>query len=255
MYVSSLKRIKDFLRCKESSLERSSGSNGFRPFRIQQELTGTSSWLPPLSIISWTNSSDWSRATHLWTRTTPVLPRSKTISTLGIPPMPTASAYSKTSASRMLSTALLPFMTFRKISTHFLMKLVSCNTWKSRQRTFLDIQSCVILRQFITQALRDDRNRVLVYCAKGVNRSAAICVGFLMWHDALPVVEAVRLVAEARGRILTNPSYRKQLLDFASLCSNEVKHWSSLNCHAFIIRLSYHYHCWCPCRIKELVGF
>ncbi len=57
--------------------------------------------------------------------------------------------------------------------------------------------------------------KVLVYCRQGVNRSVAICVGYLVGREGFGFLKAVRLVREKRGRVLTNKGFLKQLAEFA----------------------------------------
>ncbi len=67
------------------------------------------------------------------------------------------------------------------------------------------------------QSAKDEGGKVLIYCVKGRNRSAALAVAFLMIHQSQPLLEAVKTVAEARrGTILTNPGFRRQLIHLAA---------------------------------------
>ena len=68
--------------------------------------------------------------------------------------------------------------------------------------------------EFINTA-RDEDRKVLVYCVKGINRSSAICVGYLMAEYKITLVEALDLVGSKRGTILTNPGFRQQLKAFS----------------------------------------
>ena len=69
--------------------------------------------------------------------------------------------------------------------------------------------------QYIDEA-RSSRGKVLVYCMRGVNRSAAICVAYLMARDNADLCAAVTEVAFARGQVLTNPGFQRQLVEFAA---------------------------------------
>lgn len=71
--------------------------------------------------------------------------------------------------------------------------------------------------QYIDEA-RSEGGKVLVYCVRGVNRSAAICVAYLVARDGADLSTAVTHVALARGRVLTNPGFQKQLVKFAAKC-------------------------------------
>lgn len=77
--------------------------------------------------------------------------------------------------------------------------------------------------EFIDSAIRSTSGTVLVYCAKGMNRSPAICIGYLMHDQKMDVLSATKTVANARGKILTNTQFQKQLVHFA-------KHNNLLSC-------------------------
>ena len=56
----------------------------------------------------------------------------------------------------------------------------------------------------------------LVHCAAGVNRSAALCVAFLVKAQRWTLLRAVRHVHAKRPIVLTNPSFRLQLVQLAA---------------------------------------
>jgi len=59
--------------------------------------------------------------------------------------------------------------------------------------------------------------RCLVHCARGVNRSAAICVAYLLSADpAATLFGVASAVKHARGHVLGNRSFRRQLVAFAA---------------------------------------
>lgn len=57
---------------------------------------------------------------------------------------------------------------------------------------------------------------VLVHCVEGRNRSATLCVAWLMVEGRLPLTAAVRYVFERRPIILTNQSFVDQLVALAA---------------------------------------
>ena len=69
-------------------------------------------------------------------------------------------------------------------------------------------------KEFIDRA-RAQNGRALVYCVKGINRSAAVCVAYLMADQGMDLLDAVLCVSRTRGRILTNEGFRRQLVQFA----------------------------------------
>ena len=60
------------------------------------------------------------------------------------------------------------------------------------------------------------RAPVLVHGCGGMNRSAFIVAALLVLLEDLPLMDALRTIAASRGRVLTNRSFRAQLLDIAA---------------------------------------
>lgn len=74
---------------------------------------------------------------------------------------------------------------------------------------------------------QEANNGVLVHCWGGVNRSAACVVAFLVTQYKVPLYAAVAQSMKQRGSILTNQSFRAQLVRFCfqqglDLCGEEV---------------------------------
>lgn len=70
---------------------------------------------------------------------------------------------------------------------------------------------------FIDNALKKKRHaKVLIICAKGINRSAALAIAYMMDHKKMNLMEAVEIVKKARGCILKNEGFRRALVDFAA---------------------------------------
>jgi len=67
------------------------------------------------------------------------------------------------------------------------------------------------------EAVSDDipSARVLVHCSAGVNRSGLLAVALYMKITRMPLLEALKHCCEARGPLLWNESFRKQLVLFA----------------------------------------
>ena len=69
--------------------------------------------------------------------------------------------------------------------------------------------------EFIEEGRRSG-GKVLVYCAKGVNRSVAICTAYLMVHSRTKLLDTVRNVKNQRGgTILSNKGFQRQLITYA----------------------------------------
>jgi protein-tyrosine phosphatase len=60
------------------------------------------------------------------------------------------------------------------------------------------------------------RGSVLIHCAFGMNRSASICVAWLMVRNRFTLAQAFQLVFRSRRKpIVMNFSFRKQLVALA----------------------------------------
>ena len=71
-----------------------------------------------------------------------------------------------------------------------------------------------LARAFIDSCLREG-GRVLVHCEMGVNRSGAICVAYVMVHEQITLLQALRKVKYERPVLLCNEGFQKQLIKFA----------------------------------------
>ena len=60
------------------------------------------------------------------------------------------------------------------------------------------------------------RAPVLVHSCRGINRAAFVAVTLLIVLEDMRLTEALRAVAASRGAVLTNRSFRAQLLDIAA---------------------------------------
>jgi len=54
-----------------------------------------------------------------------------------------------------------------------------------------------------------------VHCALGINRSAAVCVAYLMVERRLALLDATRLIKDRRRIVLANKAFQRQLVRFA----------------------------------------
>jgi len=55
----------------------------------------------------------------------------------------------------------------------------------------------------------------LVHCALGINRSAAVCVAYIMVDRRLPLLAVTRLIKDRRRIVLANKAFQRQLVGFA----------------------------------------
>jgi len=67
---------------------------------------------------------------------------------------------------------------------------------------------------FISTQLSIPNGRVLVHCAAGVSRSAAICIGYLMRSHGLSFLGAYSVVKAARMVVCPNYGFLKQLVEY-----------------------------------------
>ena len=77
--------------------------------------------------------------------------------------------------------------------------------------------------KFIQEA-SDNNSKILVHCIGGVNRSAAIVIGYLLYlqKDEPSLYDATKMVVEKRPFVLTNKSFQRQLLNYERFLHKEV---------------------------------
>ena len=76
-----------------------------------------------------------------------------------------------------------------------------------------DFKECFEFLARIEESAQDGRRpAVLVHCMQGLNRSAAVCVGWLVERWGLTVPAAVESIASARSGILSNRGFVKQIV-------------------------------------------
>jgi len=66
--------------------------------------------------------------------------------------------------------------------------------------------------QFIDEALASENGRVLVHCAQGKSRSAALCIAYLK-SKGMPFIDALAAVRSARAIACPNPTLSNYLKD------------------------------------------
>ena len=65
------------------------------------------------------------------------------------------------------------------------------------------------------RAAREAGGRCLVHCAAGINRSGFVAATELLLHSRLAVLEAVTRLRAARGVVLLNEGFQRQLIEIA----------------------------------------
>ena len=70
------------------------------------------------------------------------------------------------------------------------------------------------VRNFLDEAY-ESGGRALVHCKAGVNRSATLCVAYMMLKKKMTLLKAVAVAKRKRIYVLTNTGFRQQLIDFA----------------------------------------
>merc|ERR1712113_492263 len=78
------------------------------------------------------------------------------------------------------------------------------------------VNSCWPKVQQFLRSAHQDKQKVLVNCKAGHNRSACMCVCWLMAEEGMSLLEAVERVQALRGSILSNHAFRYQLVRLAS---------------------------------------
>ncbi|RDX51222.1 phosphatases II [Lentinus brumalis] len=78
------------------------------------------------------------------------------------------------------------------------------------------LQHLDVTTAFITSALEDKRNTVLVHCAMGISRSATVVCAYLIAAHAMPPHEALEFVISKREIVWPNPAFQRQLQMYAA---------------------------------------
>lgn len=55
------------------------------------------------------------------------------------------------------------------------------------------------------------KERILVHCRRGISRSAAVVIAYIMWRKRSGFERVLRLVQRARPSVFPNPAFREQL--------------------------------------------
>lgn len=75
----------------------------------------------------------------------------------------------------------------------------------------IDLRSAALI---VHRALSSDL-RVMINCRQGISRSATVTIAYLILHQNMSLLEALRLVKEKRPKIGPNPGFMSQLVDLA----------------------------------------
>jgi len=68
-------------------------------------------------------------------------------------------------------------------------------------------------KAFIDSA-RQQGGRCLVHCEMGINRSGCICIAYMMVHENITLLSAIRRAKMSRPTILVNEGFQEQLIRF-----------------------------------------
>jgi protein-tyrosine phosphatase len=68
--------------------------------------------------------------------------------------------------------------------------------------------------EFVGEAI-EDGGVVLVHCRRGISRSPALCIGYLMEKKGYTYEAALELVTKQRPVVMVNPGFAQQLEDRA----------------------------------------
>jgi len=71
-------------------------------------------------------------------------------------------------------------------------------------------------REFLQQAKEQAGGKVLVHCDAGINRSGTVAAAAMMYFGEMDLLDVMRQLKAQRGHIMSNASFQKQLVQFAS---------------------------------------
>lgn len=71
---------------------------------------------------------------------------------------------------------------------------------------------------------------IMIFCLSGINKSAAICAGYLMRYRKFSLIEALTQLRNLLGHIIQVPEHQRQLIEFAAELDrlDSVKKWKEV---------------------------
>ena len=93
--------------------------------------------------------------------------------------------------------------------------IIGYRQFEASDDDFYDIIQHVPASKSFIDGARSQGGKVFVHCARGINRSGAICIAYMTVDQQQDMMEVVQYVKRRRGVILSNGSFRRQLIDFA----------------------------------------
>jgi len=102
-------------------------------------------------------------------------------------------------------------------------------TWGYLELDVVDALDVMILRDHwgnvfpFMKHYADRGARIFVHCMMGQNRSATVCVAFLMCHLGWPLPKALHHVVVRRPTVVENKTFQEELILLAKLCGLMVK--------------------------------
>ncbi|CAE7183527.1 Dusp2 [Symbiodinium microadriaticum] len=69
--------------------------------------------------------------------------------------------------------------------------------------------------EMFIQKAKEDGVKTVVHCKAGQNRSAALCAAYLIHAERMKLMDAIQLLVERRGLVLTNCHFLRELVQLA----------------------------------------
>ncbi|CCW64435.1 unnamed protein product [Phytomonas sp. EM1] len=91
---------------------------------------------------------------------------------------------------------------------------VECHSIAMMDCQHQDLNSCLDDAFAFMKKARTEKGRVLVYCRRGISRSAAIVIAYLMAMEGMSYQDAFELVRECRSCVSLNLAFHEKLLEF-----------------------------------------
>ncbi len=92
---------------------------------------------------------------------------------------------------------------------------VNCFTVRASENDSYDILPMLELYGPILSQSVDAGRKTFIHCWGGINRAPALVLGFMVLHKDYPIIDAFKRIVKARGEVLTNKYFRREIVTAA----------------------------------------
>jgi protein-tyrosine phosphatase len=104
---------------------------------------------------------------------------------------------------------------YKGIIAELIVANVNCFTAHASDNDSYDILPIIELCGPILSKSVDAKRKTFIHCWGGINRAPALVLGFMVLHKDYPIIDAFNRIVKARGEVLTNKYFRRQIVTAA----------------------------------------